>query len=153
MTVSIDPESPLNPDVALLLERHAFAMNADTPPEYNFMLDSKALAAPDISFFVLREDGVPCAMGAIRIFDGDHAEIKSMHVLSEARGRGYARQILLHLMDKAREAGCSNVSLETGTQDSFVAARALYAAAGFADCPPFGSYQESPYSQFMTSAL
>lgn len=34
-----------------------------------------------------------------------------------------------------------------------VAARALYARAGFAECGPFEGYHEDPNSVFMTKAL
>jgi putative acetyltransferase len=45
------------------------------------------------------------------------------------------------------------VSLETGTTDDFVAARALYASVGFRPCEPFGDYRPSPYNTFMTLAI
>jgi putative acetyltransferase len=45
------------------------------------------------------------------------------------------------------------VSLETGTSEEFAAARALYAAAGFVACGPFGEYSASPYNTFMTTEL
>lgn len=45
------------------------------------------------------------------------------------------------------------VSLETGTQPGFAAARALYAAEGFVECGPFGAYAPSAHSAFMTRTL
>ena len=35
----------------------------------------------------------------------------------------------------------------------FAPARAFYARAGFAPCPPFGSYVDDPNSTFMTLVL
>lgn len=153
MTIRIARESPLNPDLSLLMERHTRAMHADTPPESIHMMDAAQLAAPDITFLVMREDGVPVGMGAFKRIDATHAEIKSMHILSELRGRGLARTMLDHLMGEAKAHGFTRLSLETGSQDSFAAARALYLAAGFDTCPPFEGYELDPMSVFMTREL
>jgi putative acetyltransferase len=153
MPVTIAEEHPLTPDLALLFERHTADMHADTPPESIHMMDKAALAAPGIRFFVLREDGAPLAMGAFKRIDATHAEIKSMHVLTEARGRGLSKAMLDHLIAEAAQDGFLRLSLETGVQPTFVAARALYARAGFVDCPPFEGYVEDPNSVFMTKVL
>ena len=153
MTVTITRESPLGADLSLLMTRHTQAMHADTPPESIHMMDAGQLATPAIAFFVMREEGEPVGMGAFKRIDAAHAEIKSMHVLSELRGRGLARAMLDHLMAEARAAGITRLSLETGAQDSFGPARGLYLAAGFAFCPPFEGYVEDPNSVFMTCTL
>ncbi|KAF0115646.1 MAG: putative acetyltransferase [Rhodobacteraceae bacterium] len=153
MTVSIAEEHPLTADLSLLFERHTADMHADTPPESIHMMDKSALAAPGIRFFVLRDDGVPLAMGAYKRIDATHAEIKSMHVLTEARGRGLSKAMLEHLVAAARADGFTRLSLETGVQPTFVAARALYERAGFLDCPPFEGYGPDPNSVFMTKML
>ena len=150
---TIGAESPLGADLGLLMERHTADMHADTPPESIYMLDAGALAAPGIWFFVMREDGQPVAMGAIKRIDAAHAEIKSMHVLHEVRGRGLSRAMLAHLVAQARAEGFSRLSLETGIQPTFVAARALYAKAGFVVCAPFDGYWDDPNSVFMTKHL
>jgi putative acetyltransferase len=151
--MQIAEEHPLTPDLALLFQRHTADMHADTPPESIHMMDKGALATPGIRFFVLREGGEPLAMGAVKRIDADHAEIKSMHVLTEARGRGLSKAMLEHLVAAARADGFTRLSLETGVQPTFVAARALYARAGFAECPPFEGYAEDPNSVFMTKVL
>lgn len=151
--IQIAAESPLTEDLALLFQRHTADMHADTPPESIHMLDRAELAGPGIAFFVLRDAGQPLAMGAIKRIDPDHAEIKSMHVLAEARGRGLSRQMLDHLIAAARAAGFVRLSLETGVQPTFLAARALYARAGFVPCGPFEGYHEDPNSLFMTVSL
>ena len=151
--MQISEEHPLTPDLALLFERHTTDMHADTPPESIHMMDKGALAAPGIRFFVLRDGGVPLAMGAFKRIDATHAEIKSMHVLVEARGRGLSKAMLDHLVAAARADGFLRLSLETGVQPTFVAARALYARAGFEDCGPFQGYGPDPNSIFMTKVL
>ena len=151
--ISISAESPLGADLSLLMERHSADMHADTPPESIHMMDAGQLAVPAVSFFVMRDVGVPVGMGAFKRIDDGHAEIKSMHVLAEVRGRGMSKKMLTHLMDEARAAGFRRLSLETGIQPTFAAARMLYAKAGFTECPPFEGYNLDPNSIFMTKAL
>lgn len=151
--VTIGRERPTGPDLALLMERHTADMHADTPPESIHMMDASELDKAHIAFFVLRDAGKPLAMGAYKRIDAHHAEIKSMHVLAEARGRGLSKAMLDHLVAAARADGFTRLSLETGVQPTFVAARALYARAGFVDCPPFEGYSDDPNSVFMTKVL
>ncbi|NJS39505.1 MAG: GNAT family N-acetyltransferase [Rhodobacteraceae bacterium] len=153
MPMTIAEEHPLTPDLELLFQRHTADMHADTPPESIHMMDKGALAAPGIRFFVLRDGGVPLAMGAFKRIDATHAEIKSMHVLREARGRGLSKAMLEHLVAMAQADGFARLSLETGVQPTFVAARALYARAGFQECGPFEGYALDPNSVFMTKVL
>lgn len=153
MTITIAEENPLTADLALLFDRHTADMHADTPPESIYMMDRGALSAAGIRFFVLRDGGVPMAMGAYKAIAPGHAELKSMHVLAEARGRGLSRRMLDHLQAEASRDGHMRLSLETGIQPTFVAARALYERAGFAICGPFGDYGPDPNSVFMTRSL
>jgi len=151
--IEIRRESPLGEDLALLMQRHTADMHAETPPESIHMLDATELAAPGIAFYVMRDDGRPVGMGALKRIDAAHAEIKSMHVLAEERGRGLSRMMLEHLVAEARAAGITRLSLETGVQPGFAAARALYAGAGFEECGPFEGYRPDPNSVFMTRAI
>jgi putative acetyltransferase len=153
MPVVIAEEHPLTPDLALLFDRHTADMHADTPPESIHMMDRGALAAPGIRFFVMRDGGRAVAMGAFKRIDPGHAEIKSMHVLAEDRGRGLSKAMLEHLLAEAARDGFTRLSLETGVQPTFIAARALYARAGFVECPPFEGYWDDPNSVFMTRVL
>ena len=153
MTITIAPESPLSPDLDLLFGRHVAAMHADTPPESIHMLPRADLAREGIDFLVMRDGTEPVGMGAVKRIGPDHGEIKSMHVLDEARGRGLAALMVTHLVEAGREMGLARLSLETGAQPSFAPARALYARAGFAECPPFGDYRPDPMSVFMTRAI
>jgi len=150
---AVGRESPLGEDLALLFRRHDADMRADTPPESIHMLPRAALEGPGIAFFVLRQGGAPVGMGAVKRIGPDHGEIKSMHVLAEARGRGHSRRMLEALIAHARAEGMARLSLETGVQPTFVAARGLYARAGFVECPPFGDYRPDPNSVFMTLVL
>jgi len=154
MAITIARESPVGGDLALLFERHTADMHADTPPESIHMMDASELDIPAVHFFVAREAGQPLAMGAFKLLsEPGHAEIKSMHVLTEARGRGLSKAMLAHVEAAARAAGVVRLSLETGVQPTFVAARALYERAGYAVCGPFEGYWDDPNSLFMTKAL
>ncbi|WP_426035978.1 GNAT family N-acetyltransferase [Cypionkella sp. TWP1-2-1b2] len=153
MSITIAKESPLSADLALLMQRHTADMHADTPPESIHMMDASELAIPAVDFFVLRDAGKPLAMGALKRIDAAHAEIKSMHVLIEARGRGLSRTMLDHLLAEAKAAGLTRLSLETGVQPTFVAARALYYKAGFENCPPFEGYSLDANSLYLTRSL
>lgn len=53
----------------------------------------------------------------------------------------------------ARKRGYDSLSLETGSQPGFEAARTLYASFGFEPCGPFGDYVEDPNSVFMRLRL
>ncbi len=151
--IHIAAESPLGSDLDLLMQRHTAEMHADTPPESIHMMDARQLAQPGMAFFVMRDAGVPVAMGALKRLDGDHAELKSMHVLAEVRGRGLSRLMLAHLIAEAKAAGIARLSLETGSQDMFLPARRLYENSGFRTCPPFESYVEDCNSVFMTRLI
>ena len=149
----VGPDSPLNPDLDLLFARHQAHCHADTPPESIHMMDRSALNIPAISFLALRDGENAIAMGAVKDLGDGTAELKSMHVLTEARGKGAAQLMLSALVQAARDRGARAIYLETGAQPSFAAARALYLRAGFAPCPPFAQYREDPNSAFMVLDL
>jgi GNAT superfamily N-acetyltransferase len=92
-------------------------------------------------------------LGALKTLAPDHGEIKSMHTAESARKTGVGSAMLNQLMAKAREAGMSRVSLETGSWDYFLPARAFYRRHGFAECGPFANYKPDPNSVFMTREL
>lgn len=152
-TYRFEQDFPLSPDLERLFVRHTAEMHADTPPESIHMMPREDLVADTIDFFVLRDQNDPIGMVALKRLDHGQAEIKSMHVLAEHRGRGLSRLMLNRLLDHARGSGVTRLYLETGAQPSFAAARTLYEGAGFRYCPPFGTYVADPNSVFMTLAV
>ena len=58
-----------------------------------------------------------------------------------------------HLVAFAVAEGYRRVSLETGSNEAFGPARALYARAGFAESGPFGDYEASPVRVCMSLEL
>jgi putative acetyltransferase len=151
--VQITVDDPRSDDVRALLQQHLDFANEHTPPEDVHALDVDALVDPAVTFVGLRVDGELLAVGALKQLSDDHAELKSMHTASRARGRGLGATVLDHLVGVARDRGLARVSLETGSMAAFAAARSLYARAGFTPCEAFGDYRPSPSSTFMTLAL
>ncbi len=147
-------EDPATSDITALLEQHLDEMRAISPPESKHALDIEGLRAREISFWSVRDgDGVLMGCGAIKRLDGAHAEIKSMRTDPGHRRMGVAAALLGHIIEHAQANQIGRLSLETGSQDHFAPARALYERFGFVPCGPFGSYREDPNSVFMTRTL
>ncbi len=148
-----EPVSVDDADVRALLSRHFDLMRSQSPEESCHVMDDSALRASGAKILGWRDaDGLQ-GIVALTVVAPGHGEIKSMHTAQEARGRGVGRILLQHLITMAREQGLERLSLETGSADSFAAARALYISEGFALCPPFGEYIEDPLSVFMTRKI
>jgi putative acetyltransferase len=152
-TIALD--DPRSSDVVALLTRHLELMHAQSDPEDVYALDVDALAAPHVTFLSARDadDGTLLGVGALAEIAPGHGEVKSMHTADAARRRGVAGSLLARVVGLAVDRGYHRISLETGSQDAFAPARALYARAGFVECPPFGSYAPSAASTFMTLDL
>jgi putative acetyltransferase len=151
--IEIRRDRSVSPQVLPLLRRHLDLMYASSPPESVHALDPAELDTADVAFFTLREGEAVLGMGAVKRIDAGHAEIKSMHVVAEARGRGLARVLLDHLLVEAKLLGYARLSLETGIEPVFAPARALYERAGFGYCSPFEGYELDPNSVFMTKVI
>ena len=142
------------PDPALeaVLARHHALMRSQSPEESCHVMTAEELRASGARLFAARDAGGVLGIGALKpIAEG--VELKSMHTVAEARGRGVARELLAHLLTEARASGAAAVFLETGSGADHRAARGLYEGAGFCTCPPFGDYIEDPESVFMRLAL
>ena len=151
--LTVAPDTPASPDVAVLLTRHFELMRATSPEDSCHVMTPDTLLAHDVSLFAARAGDIVLGVGAMAVIAPCHGELKSMHTAAEARGRGVARAVLAALMDAARAQGLTRLSLETGSAAEFSAARALYIAHGFEACPPFGDYVLDPLSVFMTRPL
>ena len=104
-------DDPRAPDVRRLLKAHLAFARGQTPPEDAHAMDVDELLDGSVTFFSLREDGVLLAVGALKRLDAEHAEVKSMHTLPAAQGRGIGRRMLEHLISVARDAGYRRLSL------------------------------------------
>lgn len=151
--MQIDVDDPLRADVLALLEEHLIDMYANSPACSVHALDAAALAAPGVTFWTLRDDGVVLGTAALREIDPAHGEVKSMRTAAAARRRGVAARLLDHVLAEAVARGYERLSLETGTQDFFAPARSLYASRGFEPCGPFEGYVDDPHSAFFSRRL
>ena len=142
-----------HPEVIALLEEHLRCMTEVSPPESRHALDIDALQKPGITFWSIWDGSELAGCAALKELDSQHGEIKSMRTAASHQRRGVASQMLRHLIAEAQHRGYRRLSLETGSMEYFEPARRLYASFGFADCLPFGSYQEDPNSMFMTKEL
>ena len=149
----IAPDDPTKDDVQRLVARHLAKARSYSPPEDVHALDVDGLVDPAITFFSFRRDGQLLGVAALKRLGPGHAELKSMHTAREHRRQGVGRAMVEHIIAAARDGGYRRLSLETGTTDAFIPARALYATLGFEPCGPFGDYVPSPNSTFMTLTL
>ena len=149
--MTVQPESPDQPDViALIAELDAYQ---DTlyPPESRHSLGLPSLMQSNVLFFVARDDvsqAVGC--GAV-VLNSSYGEIKRMFVSPSRRGRGIARALLAALESASANAGCTLLRLETGPFQP--EALAFYASCGYQRRPPFGKYFDDPLSVFMEKSL
>jgi putative acetyltransferase len=150
MEIDVALDDPRRDDVRRLLERHSEFAYAQSPPDHCHVLDVDALCDPTVTFVTARSNGALVGVGALKELDSEHAELKSMHTSEEARGKGVGRAILDHLLETARSRRYRRVSLETGADEPFAAAQALYESAGFVTCEPFGEYTASAFNVYMT---
>jgi len=149
MALLIAADDPRADDVRAVLELHLAFTRTTSPPEHVHALDLDGLLDPAVTLYSARRDGAVLGVGAIKRLDDAHGELKSMHTVEQARGQGVGRAMVGHLLSVAAGRGYRRVSLETGAQPAFAAARALYAKVGFTSCPPFASYTVNPYSTCM----
>jgi putative acetyltransferase len=148
--VTIGVENAGRDDVrALLLAVHAWSVGL-YPPESRHGLDPADYERPEVTLFVARCDGVAVGCGAYLLQGDGSAEVKSMFVAPEARGRGIGRSVL-EATEAALSGRVTTLRLETGVKQ--LAAIRLYESAGFRRRGPFGSYRADPLSVFMEKPL
>lgn len=139
--------------VQALLTVHLAKARAATAEGFAFALDLSGLRVPEIRFFSAWDGETLLGVGALKRMTPEHGEVKSMHTAEVARRRGVGGMMLHHIMDAARAAGMTQLSLETGTSAYFQPAVAMYGANGFTACGPFGDYATSSENRFLTRAL
>jgi putative acetyltransferase len=142
-----------DPRVVDLLHIHLTAARAETAPGSAHALDLTGLQSADISFWTIWDDETLLGVGALKRLSTEHGEVKSMYTVQSLRRRGAGSAMLHHIIATARASGMSRLSLETGSWDYFLAARTLYRAHGFVECPPFADYVLDPNSIFMSLNL
>lgn len=151
--MQIEPDDPFAPDVLLLLDEHLADMRATSPPESVHALEPSALTGDGMWFFTARDDAVLLGCGALKRLGTGEGEIKSMRTTAAARGRGVGSAMLSRVIHEARDRGFTALRLETGVEDYFAPARAMYTKFGFVPCGPFDKYTDDPNSVYMVLKL
>jgi putative acetyltransferase len=147
MDLTIERARAATPEIAALLDALNEAL-AGYSSEQRHALPVDQLFQPNIRFFVARVDGAAVACGGIGFYDG-YAELKRMYSTPSVRGRGVAKALLARLETEAREAGISQLRIETGIHQH--EALRFYEAAGYRRRGQFGPYADMAASAIETS--
>lgn len=147
--IAIGPADFDDPVVRALIEHHLDGMRAHSPACGVHAIGVESLQASDVTLRIARRDGQVAGMGALRMLGGGAGELKSFRTGPGHLRQGIAAALLDHLIAKARAAGLTRLSLETGSGLAFDAALALYRSRGFASGPAFGDYEASDFNQFL----
>jgi putative acetyltransferase len=139
--------------IAGLLREHLDNMHEISPPESVHAMDIERLRSPDITFWSAWDGGELLGCGALKELDRLTGEVKSMRTVGAHRRKGVASKILDTITEEARRRGYTRLNLETGSEQAFAPAQALYERYGFTYCGPFGEYVADPHSRFMTKEL
>ena len=142
-----------DPRVIELLQLHVESMRSASPPESCHVLDLDELRRPGLTFWTIWDNNQLAGCAALKELDSAHAEIKSMRTATPYLRKGAASLLLMHILEHAKQRKYRRLSLETGAQDRFDAARRLYSKFGFRLCAPFASYRDDPNSVFMMIEL
>lgn len=154
-------ERPDQPEVMALLDELDRYLATLYAPEDNHILDVQALLAPEVAFYVAREEGGsrrPVGTAAYRRMSGEAAtggqpygEIKRMYVDPAYRGHRLAAKLLAALEDGLRADGYRLALLETGRHQT--EAVRLYEREGYTPHAAFGGYPDNGLSVFYGKAL
>lgn len=153
--IDIRQADPGAEDLRPIIQAHLAHSWDATPQTSNHTLDVDDLRGPNIRFWALYEAETPLGCGALKLLPDGTAEVKSVHVVAAARGRGLARKMMLHLADLARAEGVAALVLETGADHlhEYAAARRLYESLGYSYCGPIYGYEPDSNSAFMRLPL
>ena len=103
--IEIRLADPAAPELREMLEAHMRHAAAHCPEDVNYALDAQALRDSGVEFWAAfhEERAVGCG-GLLALGDGT-AEVKTVHIVEDMRGRGLARQIMVHLAEEAQYGG------------------------------------------------
>ena len=151
--MEIRPDNLESEAVIDLLREHLDSMEGTAPPESRHALDIEGLRSANINFWAIWDGERLAGFGALMHHSDGLAEIKSMRTAAPYLRKGVASKILMHLIQEAKARGYSRLNLETGSMDYFEPARKLYSSFGFEKTQAFGSYVEDSHSVFLTLNL
>jgi len=136
-----------------IVREHMAGMLDNTPIESVHALPLDKLRQAHITFWTAWMGAKLCGCGALQTLDQHHGEVKSMRTREKFLRQGVGQAVLSHIVTEACAMGLKRLSLETGSAESFAAARSMYLRNGFEICNPFADYKLDPHSVFMTKLL
>ncbi len=142
-----------SPEVIALLEEHWAFANQHSPDGCVHALNLAELRKPDVTFLTVWQSTTLAGCGALKEIDPAHGELKSMRTSLAFLRRGVASLLIEAMIRIARDRGYTRLSLETGSNEAFAPARALYHNFGFQETEPFAEYRDNGFSIFMTKSL
>jgi len=153
MNIEIIEDDLSDGSVAHLLNLHLLEMHKYSPPESVHAIDAESLKDPSITFWAARVGGELAACGALKQLSSISGEVKSMKTSDAYLRKGIAALLLDKIIAEAQTRCYTSISLETGTNQVFLPAIALYKKFGFEECAPFGNYELDPHSLFLTKSI
>lgn len=141
------------PDMRALVVEHFEEMIATAAPESSHALELADFADPAITLYAMRAGDRLLGCGALKVLGPGEGEVKTMRTVEDARGLGIGGSILDKLIQEAVRRGYHTLYLETGSEDFFRPARAMYTSRNFVECGPFGDYVPDAHSVFMALDL
>lgn len=143
MPLQVRPVPADAPEVDVLLDAYLDEREATFPSAQGSYSRKRTPAAefvpPNGTFVVAYDDDRAVGCGGLRRIadDGDDVrfEVKHVYVTPVGRGRGVATAVMDALEDAARGFGATSVVLDTN--DSLVAAGAMYRGRGYERVAPF----------------
>jgi GNAT superfamily N-acetyltransferase len=149
--ITIDDVSPSSAEAVALIAELDAELGARYPGLAAHGLRDRDLANPLTVFLIGRFGGDSVACGATRRVEDGVAEIKRMYVRPEMRGRGFSKQMLRALEERARTDGVRRLILETGNRQP--EAVSLYQSLGYTAIPAYGEFKDSPNSRCFEKKL
>ena len=136
-----------------IVREHMASMLENTPIDSVHALPLDKLRQAQITFWTAWVGAELCGCGALQTLDQHHGEVKSMRTREKFLRQGVGQAVLSQIVTEACSRGLKRLSLETGSAESFAAARSMYLRNGFEICNPFANYKLDPHSVFMTKLL
>jgi GNAT superfamily N-acetyltransferase len=99
------------------------------------------LEPPNGALLLARIEGEPIGLAGVRHLDTDVAEVKSMYLVPEHRGRGLGGTLLRAVERIAAQRGCTRTRLDTS--DYLKEAIGLYRSAGYREVPEYNGNEKA----------
>ena len=151
--IEIAVADPNDPQIADIIKVHTAYGNAHYPSESNSHVYLGDYAESGVILIGAWKDAKCVGIAGFKSLTNEHGELKSMHVLEQARGYGVGSRLIDEVITEASKRGLRRLSLETGSREASAAARKIYERVGFDYCRPFGDYTKDTECVFMTRQL